>query len=123
MGDEEVPQCKVEYLDLPEGATEETNWIKRAGRCKVTYPNGEIFDGTFDAEKVKQGYGTYIWMGPASEEDETPTEKARYQGYYKDGLKHGDYGKMNFPNGDVYEGEWFEDKVRFCFHIDVVQDT
>jgi hypothetical protein len=47
MGDEEAPQCKVEYLDLPEGATEETNWIKRAGKCKVTYPTGDTFEGTF----------------------------------------------------------------------------
>lgn len=45
MGDEE-PQCKVEYLDVPEGAEpEETNWIKRAGKCRVTYPNGHVFEG------------------------------------------------------------------------------
>jgi antitoxin component YwqK of YwqJK toxin-antitoxin module len=49
-------------------------------------------------------------MGPGSEEDETPVEKARYEGNYKDGLKHG-VGKMVFPNGNVYEGEWFENKV------------
>lgn len=66
--------------------------------------------GTYDAEKVKQGYGTYSWMGPASEEDETLVEKARYEGNYKDGLKQG-VGKMRFPNGDVYEGEWVENKV------------
>jgi hypothetical protein len=46
MGDEE-PQCKVEYLDLPEGGSEETNWIKRAGRCRVTYVNGHIFEGFY----------------------------------------------------------------------------
>lgn len=46
MGDEEVPQCKVEYLDIAEGGEEEvTNWIRRAGKCRVTYPNGEIFEG------------------------------------------------------------------------------
>lgn len=45
MGDEEEPQCKVEYLDAPEGAEEVTNWIKRAGKARVTYPNGEIFEG------------------------------------------------------------------------------
>lgn len=50
-------------------------------------------------------------MGPTSDEDETPTEKARYEGNYKDGLKHG-IGKMKFPNGDTYEGEWYENKVR-----------
>ena len=43
----QTPQCKVEYLDIPEGSEEpaETNWIKRAGKCKVTYPNGCIFEG------------------------------------------------------------------------------
>lgn len=49
-------------------------------------------------------------MSPGSEEDETPVEKARYEGEYKDGLKHG-IGKMVYPNKDVYEGEWFENKV------------
>ncbi len=69
------------------------------------------FIGTYDAEKVKQGPGVYIWMGPASEEDETPTEKARFEGNYKDGLKHG-VGKMKYPNGDVYEGEWVDNKMQ-----------
>lgn len=46
MSDEEEVHCKVEYLDLPEGAEpEETNWIRRAGKCRVTYPNGHIFEG------------------------------------------------------------------------------
>eukprot|EP01035_Chromulina_nebulosa_P027401 gene27401-36041_t len=110
MADEDTPQCKVEYIDLPDGATEETNWIKRAGKCKVTYVNGHTFEGNFDAEKIKQGYGIYVWMAAGSEEDETPVEKARYEGDYKDGLKHG-FGKMKFPNGDLYEGEWVENKI------------
>jgi hypothetical protein len=41
--DEDAPQCKVEYIDVPE--PEETNWIKRAGKCKVVYPNGCTFEG------------------------------------------------------------------------------
>lgn len=114
MGDEETPQCKVEYLDIPEGSEEpaETNWIKRAGRCKVTYPNGCVFEGTFDVEKIKQGQGTYIWMGPVGGEDggDELVEKARYEGNYKNGLKDG-YGKMVFPSGDVYEGMWVENKM------------
>ncbi|KAJ1431852.1 radial spoke protein 10, partial [Ochromonadaceae sp. CCMP2298] len=112
MGDEEEPQCKVEYLDLPEGAEpEETNWIRRAGKCRVTYVNGCTFEGTFDAERIKQGPGVYVWMAPGTEEDESLTEKARYEGVYKDGLKHG-VGKMVYPTGDVYEGEWFENKMQ-----------
>ena len=44
--EEEEPRCKVTYIDLPEGATEETNWIKRAGKCQVVYPNGgHTFEG------------------------------------------------------------------------------
>jgi hypothetical protein len=109
MGDEEAPQCKVEYLDNPEGP-EETNWIKRAGRAKVTYPNGCTFEGTFDTEKVKQGPGVYVWMGPAGGEDESLVEKSRYDGNYKNGLKDG-YGKMIYPNGDIYEGMWVENKM------------
>ena len=49
----------------------------------------KIDEGTFDAEKIKQEYGIYVWMAAGSEEDETPVEKARYEGNYKDGLKHG----------------------------------
>lgn len=71
----------------------------------------KIDEGTFDAEKIKQEYGIYVWMAAGSEEDETPVEKARYEGNYKDGLKHG-FGKMKFPNGDLYEDEWVENKVR-----------
>lgn len=109
MGDEE-PQCKVEYLDTPDGSPEETNWIKRAGKCKVTYPNTHTFEGTYDAERIRQGHGVYIWNGPTSEEDETPVEKARFEGNYKDGQKSG-FGRMVYPNGDIYEGEWLANKV------------
>ncbi len=70
--------------------------------------------GTYDSERVKQGAGVYIWMGPTSEEDETLVEKSRYEGNYKDGLRHG-VGKMKYPSGDVYEGEFFENKV--CLRI------
>jgi hypothetical protein len=46
MADEEgEPQCKVTYIDLPEGAEEETNWIKRAGKARVVYPNTHTFEG------------------------------------------------------------------------------
>jgi hypothetical protein len=47
MADEDTPQCKVEYLDVAAGAEpEETNWIKRAGNARVTYPNGCTFEGS-----------------------------------------------------------------------------
>ena len=42
MGDD-VKLCAVQYLDVD--PVEETNWIKRAGRVKVVYPNGHEFEG------------------------------------------------------------------------------
>ena len=53
-------------------------------------------------------------MGPTSEDDDTPMELARFEGKYKDGHKTG-YGRMVYPNGDIYEGEWFENKVLHAF--------
>lgn len=49
-------------------------------------------------------------MAAGGEEDDAPVEKARYEGNYKDGLKDG-YGKMVYPNGDIYEGNWVENKM------------
>ncbi len=48
-------------------------------------------------------------MKPGEEED-TFVERARYEGNYKNGLRTGQ-GKMIFPNGDIYEGNWLENKV------------
>jgi hypothetical protein len=45
MADDEEAGCKVEYLDTADGTPEETNWIMRAGRARVTYPNGCTFEG------------------------------------------------------------------------------
>lgn len=35
---------------------------------------------------------------------------ASFEGMYVDGVKHG-LGKMVFPNGDTYHGEWQRDKM------------
>lgn len=109
--DDEEPQCKVVYLD---GEGEETNWIKRSGKCQVTYQNGDTFEGQYDTKKLRQGYGVYQWMAPASEEDETLVVKSKYSGDYKDGLRHG-FGIMEYPNGDIYTGNWVENRVSYLF--------
>lgn len=50
MADEEDSNlCKVEYLDDSLEVIEETNWIKHQGRCRVTYPNGDIFEGNYNS--------------------------------------------------------------------------
>ena len=45
MDNDEEVRCRVVYLDVVDGAEEETCWIKRAGNVKVTYPNGHTFEG------------------------------------------------------------------------------
>jgi len=93
---------------------EETNWIKRAGKARVTYLNGNVFEGTFDEEKRKQGEGTYTWSSSAEGEDEegaAPKIVPSYSGNYKNGRKNG-IGKMKYPNGDSYHGVWENDKKK-----------
>jgi hypothetical protein len=110
MADDDEAGCKVEYLDTADGSPEESNWIVRAGKARVTYVNSNTFEGNFDAERVKQGEGVFTWM-KAGEEDDSFVEKAKYSGNYKDGFRSG-FGKMVYPNGDIYEGEWTENLMQ-----------
>ena len=48
-------------------------------------------------------------MGEENDDGERAV-KATYTGSYVDGKRSG-VGKMTFPNGDVYEGEWKDNKV------------
>ena len=45
--DDEEVRCRVSYIADDMGPEDETNWIKRAGTAKVTYPNGHTFEGNF----------------------------------------------------------------------------
>ncbi|CAN0479102.1 unnamed protein product [Ectocarpus sp. 12 AP-2014] len=105
MGDEEV-EYKAEYLDTAEDAEPEVaNWLPRPGKAKVTYAEGSSFEGVFNGERIKDGPGKYTWMKPAEEDGEDPQVHATYEGNYTDGKKAGT-GKMTYPNGDEYTGEW-----------------
>lgn len=54
--DEEEALHKVQYLDVPEGEEPlEANWIVRAGRALVTYPDGSTYEGEA-AETADQGH-------------------------------------------------------------------
>lgn len=70
--------------------------------------------GHFNGEKRKHGYGAYTWK--EADEEGGFKKVASYEGLYEDGKKCG-LGKMTFPNGDVYHGEWKDNKVRL-FHPD-----
>ncbi|CAM9152136.1 unnamed protein product [Phaeothamnion confervicola] len=111
MADEDAPQCKVEFLDTPDGAEPETaNWLSRPGRAKVTYPGGTVYEGGYDGERKRSGEGKYTWVAPAEEEGEEPTVLATFSGIYVDGRKTG-VGCMTFPNGDKYTGAWVDNRI------------
>jgi hypothetical protein len=105
MGDES--EYKVKYLDGDD--VEDLNWVARAGKALVTYGNGCTYEGYFNSEKQKHGFGVYSWIEP-DEEAGAHKKVASFEGMYTDGKKHG-LGKMTFPNGDVYNGEWKENKM------------
>lgn len=101
-----------------EPAGETAKFVKRAGRARATYANGDIFEGSFDEEGRKTGHGTYTWStapganpwGPQDEEETWPEGRpVRYEGGWLNGQKSGE-GQIWYPNGDRYHGQWAEDK-------------
>lgn len=102
---------KISYYDKETGELGEPGvWVSEPGKAKVEYASGDSYDGEFNDEKMKHGQGTYTWMGEENDDGERAV-KATYTGSYADGKRCG-VGKMTFPNGDVYEGEWKDNKVR-----------
>lgn len=64
---------------------------------KYTFPDGEIYDGSFQNGK-KEGYGKQVF--PNGE---------KYEGQWHDGKKHG-RGTYTWADGDTYEGDWKDGK-------------
>lgn len=78
-------------------------------RARVTYPNGDTFDGTFNEASLKHGQGVYVW---ATEEGANPWvpegglpegRVVKYEGSWVNGVRAG-VGKISYPNGDRYHG-------------------
>lgn len=88
MGDEEEDVAPHQTVVYEEG--EETNWLKMAGKCKISYKNGHTFEGSINENKKKHGQGKYSWM---SEEDTeglgTDGTPRYYEGEYVDGVRYG----------------------------------
>jgi len=104
----------------------------REGTGTGTFPNGDVYVGTFQAGE-RSGSGKYTYAAPAPGEDEEPKPPiAVYEGKWKEGQKsgvgiqtfssgakyHGAFkegkyegaGTMFYPNGDLYTGEWKQGK-------------
>ena len=90
------------------------------GRGKITYENGEYFDGFFHQSvliegKCKKNLDRSIYEGQIhnqelSGENCLITQNGiEYIGKVVKGKKEG-YGKETYPNNGYYEGEWIDDK-------------
>lgn len=77
------------------------------GQGSLNGVNSSNYNGSFKSG-VYDGKGTFTWFDPAiKKEDKKKAEK--YDGEYKRGKKEG-VGKYYFSNGDIYEGEWKDNK-------------
>jgi hypothetical protein len=124
MDEDDVPQ--YQWTAEQKAGEEEpvtAKFVKHAGRAKSVYPNGDVFEGVFNDNKAKHGPGTYTWSTapganpwvPEAEDEEGegswPADRVvAYTGDYVEGVKEG-VGKITFPNGDKYHGQWKSNKI------------
>ena len=75
-------------------------FTKRVIKPIIQLTNGARYQGEWNEfENLRDGRGIQIWPNGS-----------RYDGFWKDGMAHGP-GRLVHALGDVYEGEWFEDKT------------
>lgn len=90
---------------------ERANWVKRSGKAKVTYANGDSYEGEYNGQGLRHGRGTYTWntsaMEAYAEEETAPI--MRYKGLYVFGKKQGS-GHMEYPDGSSFRGQFLWDK-------------
>ncbi|ETN20979.1 hypothetical protein PPTG_01327 [Phytophthora nicotianae INRA-310] len=98
-------EYSVTYVD---DRPEEAKYLRREGEVKITYANGDTFEGTIGPDLLKHGEGKYTWNQRDAEGELSVL--ATFEGTYVNGSKNG-LGKMMFANGDVYHGEWKADKM------------
>jgi len=84
----------------------------RHGKGTGTFPNGDVYEGSFD-KGVRGGTGKYTYAAPPpAEEDageEPPRPVAVYEGAWKAGQKTG-VGTMTYADGSKYQGSWLKGK-------------
>lgn len=92
---------------------------ERHGKGKNTFPNGDLFEGTY-ANGKRNGYGIYKWKSGARYVGEYKDnlrsgqgffiypDGSKYKGAYLSGKRHGE-GTYLYVNNDVYQGSWVND--------------
>lgn len=114
--DEQKGGYTWEALEVADGAEapESGNYVKAAGSAKVTYSNGDTFQGSFNEDRQKHGDNcTYTWnlaegaqaWVPEGGYPEEGGPTVKYVGGYSNGQKSG-LGQLWYPNGDRYHGLW-----------------
>jgi hypothetical protein len=51
-------EYSVSYVD---DRPEEAKYLRREGEVKITYANGDMFEGTIGQDRLKHGDGKYTW--------------------------------------------------------------
>ena len=69
-----------------------------AGRHKFKYDDGDEYDGEWNEDGQRHGFGRLTF-----------SDKTSYVGYFKEGLCHG-HGVLKLSDGSSYEGEFSEGK-------------
>ena len=79
---------------------------KRHGNGKMTYQNGNIYDGGWKNDSF-DGQGILIYTENAPN---NTYNYSKYEGEWKNGKMHGE-GKMTFQDKRIYEGDWEDDEA------------
>ena len=101
-----MAEALVEYqLVTPDGQTVKTS-VDFNGKGIATYPNGDVYDGTFVAglRDCEEGSYTYAPTAKPTEEGAEPVKEV-YKGSWKDNQKHG-IGRQNYVGLGDYYGNW-----------------
>ena len=98
MGDEEVPT--YEWAGGESTTYVSDSHVEAGTTCKVKYPSGDVFEGTFTLDKEKEE-GTYTMSIPGEDDEEgNPTfQYSVYSGAFSKNLRSG-AGTQTYPNGE-----------------------
>jgi len=82
----------IQYSVLYDGEEEACEYLNKDGKAKVTYPNGDTFEGNFVNNSRSNGTYTFSSGGV-------------YQGNWEQGKRTGN-GQFKYPDGTTYKGSW-----------------